>query len=89
MLGHWKNFDEIEESLNVFEINAIRDAVRKKEHDRRKFEAALHKGLDLDKENTDGGPSFEDIKRRAEAKNRGISEEQVEFMDIGIQIIEE
>lgn len=51
----------------------------------------LHKGVDLDESNkgTDGAPTFEDIKRRAEARNRGLSEEQVEFMDIGIKIIEE
>lgn len=89
MLGQWRNFDEIEDSLNVFEINAIRDAVRKKEHDRRKFEAALHKGLDLDKEATGDVPTFEEIRRRAEAKNRGVSEEAVEFAEIGIKIIEE
>jgi hypothetical protein len=89
LLGIWKNFDEIEESLNVFEINAIRDAARKRDHERRKFEAMLHKGVDLDEGSNDGTPTFEDIKRRAEARNRGVSEEQLEFADIGIQIIEE
>lgn len=89
MLGIWKNFDEIEDSLNVFEINAIRDAARKRDHERRKFEAMLHKGVDLDDVRNDGTPTFEDIKRRAEAKARGISEEAYEFAEIGIQIIEE
>jgi hypothetical protein len=49
----------------------------------------LHKGVDLDEQKEDGVPTFEDIKRRAEAKNRGMSEEQVEFAGIGIKIIEE
>jgi hypothetical protein len=51
----------------------------------------LHKGVDLDATNqgTDGAPTFEDIKRRAEARNRGMSEEAIEFADIGIKIIEE
>lgn len=90
MLGIWKNFDDIEECLNVFEINAIRDAARKRDHERRKFEAMLHKGVDLDKDNkSDDVPSFDDIKRRAEARNTGLSEEQIEFAAVGIQIIEE
>lgn len=51
----------------------------------------LHKGLDLDEEKRqeENIPSFEDMKRRAEAKNRGLSEEQIEFAAVGIQIIEE
>jgi hypothetical protein len=90
LLGIWKNFDEIEDSLNVFEINAIRDAARKRDHERRKFEAMLHKGVDLDEgSSSDGTPTFDDIKRRAEAKLRGISEEAHELGEIGIQIIEE
>ena len=90
LLGIWKNFDDIEESLNVFEINAIRDAARKRDHAKRKFDAMLHKGVDLDEDNKEEGvPSFEDIKRRAEAKNRGLSEEEIEFAAVGIQIIEE
>lgn len=90
MLGIWKNFDDIEENLNVFEISAIRDAAHKKDHERRKFEAMLHKGVDLDKDNnSDDVPSFDDIKRRAEARNTGLTEEQIEFATVGIQIIEE
>lgn len=89
LLGIWKNFEDIEESLNIFEINAIRDAARKKDHERQRFEAMLHKGVDLDEQREDGVPTFDDIKRRAEAKNRGLSEEQIEFADIGIKIIEE
>lgn len=89
LLGIWRNFDEIEDALNIFEINAIRDAARKRDHDRRKFEAMLHKGVDLDKDVKTDVPSFEDIKRRAEARNSGVSEEAIEFAGIGIKIIEE
>jgi hypothetical protein len=90
LLGIWRNFDEIEDALNIFEINAIRDAARKRDHERRKFEAMLHKGVDLDEGvKTSNVPTFEEIKRRAEARNRGLSEEQIEFADIGIKIIEE
>lgn len=74
--------------MNVFEINAIRDAARKMEYERRKFEAMLHKGVDLDEE-TQEGPTFEDVKRRAQAKLSGVSEDAIAFGEIGIQIIEE
>lgn len=88
MLGIWKNFEEIEESLNIFEVNAIRDAARKQQHERQRFEAMLHKGVDIE-DRDESVPTFDEIKRRAEAKNRGVSEEALEFADIGIQIIEE
>jgi hypothetical protein len=50
----------------------------------------LHKGVDLDEGvKTSDLPTFDEIKRRAEARNRGVSEEKLELADIGIQIIEE
>jgi hypothetical protein len=88
----WKNFDELEENLSIQEIEVLLDASRAQEYERQKFAAAL-KGIDLDdksgKSGTDDTPSFEDIKRRAEAKARGISEDQLAFADIGIAVIEE
>lgn len=50
----------------------------------RKFAAAL-KGIDLDKD-TKKNDAFEEVKRRAEAKLAGVSEEELEFSDIGISI---
>lgn len=88
----WKNFDEMEENLTVEELSAILDASREAEHEKRKFAAAL-KGINLDEGKNKRGdgdtPTFEDIKRRAEAKARGVTEEQIEFADIGIAVIEE
>lgn len=74
--------------MNIFEINAIRDAARKRDHARQKFEAMLHKGINLDEQQGDT-PTFDEVKRRAEAKLRGITEEAFELGEIGIQIIEE
>lgn len=76
----------MEENLTLAEMEAILDASRDQERSRQKFAAAL-KGVDLDEGQKD--TSFEDVKRRAEAKARGVSEEQVEFADIGIAIFEE
>ena len=87
----WKNFDELEENITVEELNHILEAAREQEYERKKFAAAL-KGIDLDEKNNRGNadtPTFEDIKRRAEAKARGMTEEQIELADIGIAVIEE
>lgn len=88
----WKNFDELEENLSIQEIEVLLDASREQEYQRQKFAAAL-KGIDLDeqtgKSGNDDTPTFEDIKRRAEAKARGVTEEQLEFAEIGIAVEEE
>ncbi len=88
----WKNFDELEENLSIQEVEVLLDASREQEYQKQKFAAAL-KGIDLDeqsgKSGSDDTPSFEDIKRRAEAKARGVSEDQLAFADIGIAMFEE
>lgn len=78
----------MEENLNIHELESILDAAREQEYKRQKFAAAL-KGVDLDEETGKKDTSFEDIKRRAEAKNRGVSEEELELSDIGIAVIED
>lgn len=89
LLGHWKNFEEIEDNLTLDELQAILEASREQEYRRQKFAAAL-KGVDLDaQKGGSGDASFEEVKRRAEAKLRGVSEEEIEFSEIGIGIIEE
>jgi len=47
------------------------------------------KGIDLDAQTQTEDKSFDEIKRRAEAKLRGVSEEEVELAGIGIGVIEE
>ena len=49
MLGHWKNFDELESSLSLEELTAVLDAYRKKDYEDKKFSAALQ-GVELDEE---------------------------------------
>lgn len=88
LLGHWKNFEEMEENLSLLELEVILSAAREQEYSRQKFAAAL-KGVDLDENKSKNSSSFEDVKRRAEAKARGVSEEQISFGEIGIAIIEE
>jgi hypothetical protein len=50
LLGHWKNFDELEENLSLEELNALLEATRKKDYEDKKFMAAIQ-GVDLDESN--------------------------------------
>jgi hypothetical protein len=47
LLGHWKNFDELESSLSIDELNALLKASRDKEEREMKFFAAIN-GVELD-----------------------------------------
>lgn len=47
LLGHWKNYDELEEQLSLDELMKTLEAFKDKEYRDRKFMAAL-KGIDLD-----------------------------------------
>lgn len=71
----YKNFDDLEEHLTRQELVVMLEKARDKLHDEQRFLAAL-KGIDLDEGKTS---KFDEIKARAEAKARGISEEQYEL----------
>lgn len=55
LLGHWKNFDELESSLSVEELSAILDASREKEKRGNKFLAAIN-GVELEDEQESAEP---------------------------------
>ena len=68
MAGHWKNFDELESNLSIEELNAIVDAIRKKDYEEKKFLAALQ-GVDLEAQNGES----EDV---LELNNSRVAKEQ-------------
>jgi methyltransferase-like protein len=84
LLGHWKNFEELEENLSLAELNQILESARKARKEQNTFLAAL-KGIDLNK-NEQGNTAFEEVKKRAEARLRGMSEEQLDLSEVGILI---
>lgn len=77
----------MEESLSLEELNAIVNAIYAREARNNKFMAAL-KGIDLDA-GSDSKERFEDVKRRAEARLQGKSEEELEMSEFGIEVITE
>lgn len=71
----FKSFDDLEANLTRQEIVKMLEKAREKKYDDQRFAASL-KGIDLDEGKT---TEFDEIKRRAEAKAAGISEEQYEL----------
>jgi hypothetical protein len=83
MLGIWKNFEEMETNLTLAELESLLESKRDREYEEKKFMAAL-KGIDLESPGGKSDTTFEDVKNRAAAKIKGVSQEALEFADIGI-----
>jgi hypothetical protein len=75
----------METKLTLAEFEALLESKRQREHQERKFLAAL-KGIEMDDPKEDDAPTFEEIQQRATAKINGISEEELAFAQIGIAI---
>lgn len=71
----FKSFDDLEANLTRQEIVKMLEKAREKKYDDQRFAASL-KGIDLDEGRSN---EFDEIKRRAEAKAMGITEEQYEL----------
>ena len=72
LLGHWKDYEELEESISMPELTATLKAMYKVEGRKNKFLAAMQ-GVDLDADNTSSDstekPStFQEIQARAISK---------------------
>jgi hypothetical protein len=65
LLGHWRNYEDLEENLSMPEIIQTFKAMQKTESEKRKFLASIQ-GIELnDEEQEKTGPTFEDIQRKA------------------------
>jgi len=71
----FKNYDDLEEHLTMQELVKMLEKAREKKYDDQRFMASL-KGIDLDEGKS---TEFDEIKRRAEAKAMGVSEEEYEL----------
>ena len=66
VLGIWKDYEELEESLSMSELTATLEIKRELEYNDKKFLAAM-KGIDLDKQSGKGN-EWEDMKARVFSK---------------------
>jgi hypothetical protein len=81
LAGHWKNFDELESSLSINELNALVKALRDKEYREMKFHAAMN-GVDLDEGDKDSG-DINELKNSRIAKDEGFGVgEGLGFMEL-------
>jgi hypothetical protein len=80
LLGHWKNYDELESSLSIDELMATLKASRDKDEREKKFLAAIN-GVDLDKEEeTNDIIELQGI----ESRNQGFGiDEGLGFLELG------
>ena len=90
LLGHWKNFEELEETLNLDELYAVVAAKRKiqGEIEERAMEFyAAFKGVDLKQNKRASDEKFAEVEARAQARLAGLSPDEIEakeFADLGI-----
>ena len=64
LLGNWKNYEELEDSLSMPEMIQTFKSMQKSESEKRKFLASIQ-GVDLGQEENENGTTFEDVRRRA------------------------
>lgn len=63
LLGNWKNYQELEESISMPELIQTFKSMQKTEEEKRKFLASLQ-GVNLNEEVQEESPTFEDIRKR-------------------------
>jgi len=64
LLGNWKNYEELENSLSMPELIQTFKSMQKSESEKRKFLASIQ-GIDLGQEENESSTTFEDVQRRA------------------------
>lgn len=73
--GAWKNFDDIESHLTREELSVLLEKGRDYKEENMRFMAALQ-GIDI---GNSKASSFDDVKKRAQARISGMSDEQYEL----------
>lgn len=93
LLGHWKNFQDLEESLSLDELMATLKAIRDREHRQNKFVAAMQ-GIDIDEHSKK--ESMERVveeMRKIEEASQEVSplprDEKAEYAKFGLAIMED
>jgi len=66
--GAWKNFEELESSINMKELVAVLEKIRELDYNEKKFFAAIQ-GVDLDKNSNKGQDEWEKMKARVFSNN--------------------
>lgn len=85
LLGHWRNYDELESNLSMPELIQTLKSMSKKESENRKFTASL-KGINLeDDEEKENSSSFDEVRKRA----LGINADDSDILSLQGQLAQE
>lgn len=85
LIGIYKTFEELEDSLTIEEMNLILKADREKEERHFRVLAAVN-GIEYGgNEAETAEEAVERLRRAAEAEAQGVSEEQYELESLGIK----
>lgn len=86
MPGAYKNFDDLEESLSLPELEVILKATRDRRHEEQRFQASLV-GIEIEDNSSSDENGYAEVERRAQeriAAGSGIDLESVEWSEMGI-----
>lgn len=81
LLGHWKDYEDLESSLSMPELLATLEAQRTVKWRDYKFQAAMQ-GVSLPDAENSKEPTFEDLKRQAELRAQGIDPESNDIVNV-------
>lgn len=86
LLGIWKNIEDLESKINIDELQAILEAAHKREERNQRFMAAIQ-GIDIDKgAKEDAEERFNAVQMRVQARLQGMSVEQLEYDELGLDV---
>jgi hypothetical protein len=85
LLGHWKDYAELEESLSIHELVVTLNALRAKELRERQFAAAIQ-GIELGDKSTKPDESFESVWEKAKGEGRPRLTDEQKFKKLGIAL---
>lgn len=71
--------------MSLAELNQVLESSRKAKKEQNTFLAAIQ-GIDLEKNSKSETSDFEEVKRRAQARLAGMSEEELDLSEVGISI---
>lgn len=87
LLGHWRNFEHLEESLSLPEIKIILETHAEQKRKDQVFLAAIQ-GIDLEEQNYKA--RYKEIKERARNKIHGEQAwESMSLSDLGMFVMDE
>jgi len=83
LLGRWKNYEELENSLSLEELMATVEAIRSKDNNDKKFVAAIN-GVDLEENDQEISNDITDLNSARVASSEGFGlNEGLGFMQMG------